>query len=381
MRSKDCNILFVDLRATNSRTGGGSSQSLKLLISSLIDKGQENLNILETNFNKEYLDKNYNSKIKRFSIKFPNVFGKYNRELMKIGNLFKLIFMLPILNVQYYSKIKKNDINTIIYNESRAFLTFYLANLVLRLNNNIQIITYIRGEKSINDTFSTLVIKGSTKIIVLADYMYDLIKQKKKVYVLSNGVHLEPYNPEIKIEIGLTQIICVGTLTPLKGQKDLIQALIGLDKNIRDKIHVTFLGDKRDSKFLNELNNLIEENNLHNIVFAGEQKNIQSWYKSSDIIIHPSYYEGVPRVLLESSNYPIVKIVSAIPGNEEVIKDNFNGYTYKLGEISSLSNLIINVMNLNEHEKIELYKNGWDLINNKFNIEENPQKFLHILGE
>src|SRR5690625_3580043 len=149
-------------RATNSRTGGGSSQSLKLLISSLVDKGHKDLNILETNFNKEYLDKNYNSTINRFSIRFPNVFGKYDKELLKIGNLFKLIFMLPILNVQYYSKIKKSDINTIIYNESRAFLTFCLANIVLRLNNNIQIITYIRGEKSINSTFSNFVIKGST---------------------------------------------------------------------------------------------------------------------------------------------------------------------------------------------------------------------------
>ena len=51
----------------------------------------------------------------------------------------------------------------------------------------------------------------------------------------------------------------------------------------------------------------------------------------------------MPTVLMEAINYNLPTVTYSIPGSEDVIKQNMNGYIHKVGDILSLENSIIKI--------------------------------------
>ena len=75
--------------------------------------------------------------------------------------------------------------------------------------------------------------------------------------------------------------------------------------------------------------------------FLGQQKNVYSILRKSNIFVLPSGSEGLSTVLLEAMKNKVPVIACDIAGNRELIQHGFSGWLVKVGDITELSAAII----------------------------------------
>ena len=177
----------------------------------------------------------------------------------------------------------------------------------------------------------------ANRIITISDTIADHIKNRyqKNAIVIPNGVLLPDIlqSNDSLLKYGLTKgnyILAVGRFVPEKGFHDLITAFNQIrhvecinpeHKDLQQTNHwkLVIIGeaDHEDAYSIN-LKTQAKENS--NIILTGflTGKPLQELYSNAGIFVLPSYYEGLPIVLLEALSYGLSCIASDIPANKNV---------------------------------------------------------------
>jgi len=95
-----------------------------------------------------------------------------------------------------------------------------------------------------------------------------------------------------------------------------------------------------------------ENNNI--IEFLGKTDNIKEFLKIADVIVLPSYREGLSRVLIESAAASKPIITTNVPGCKEIVTDEKNGYLCDVKSIGSLQKCIETMIHLSKNERIKM---------------------------
>jgi len=179
-------------------------------------------------------------------------------------------------------------------------------------------------------------LRGADAIICESDYFRDLLHQlgipKGKIFVIANGIDLGKFKvgdkPSARQQLGLlegkTIILNIGGMSPVKGQKYLVEAIpeiIAKDKHVQ----FIFVGDGEVRK---ELESLVSASELNPyVLFAGMQNvsQIPLWLNAADIFVLPSLSEGNPNVLLEAMACGLAVVSTAVGGIPDMIRDKQEG--------------------------------------------------------
>lgn len=102
------------------------------------------------------------------------------------------------------------------------------------------------------------------------------------------------------------------------------------------------------------------------IIYLGKIKNMINLFKSVDVIVLPSYREGLSKSLTEAASMSIPIITSNVPGCIDVVKNNFNGFICEAKSISSLKDKIKKIIELSEEERLKMGRNGRKIAVSKF---------------
>jgi glycosyltransferase involved in cell wall biosynthesis len=100
---------------------------------------------------------------------------------------------------------------------------------------------------------------------------------------------------------------------------------------------------------------LIEGDGRFNLVGRVEQNRVIEYYRQADLTIVPSFcYENSPTVIYESlvANVPV--IAADIGGIGEIVKDDYNGFTFAPGNEKNLIEVLEHF--LTHPENIEMVK-------------------------
>lgn len=161
---------------------------------------------------------------------------------------------------------------------------------------------------------------------------------KQSVYVCPN-MH-KPKQDVITIFKEYNNVLMVACF---RRQKDHVTALKALHHIINvidiNNIHITFAGDGPQRGLIE---NYIDKLGLQkNVTLLGEVANIDACYNTCDMVILPTYYEGLPMSLIEAiqKNKPI--IATNVGGISEIIDDTVNGNLIAVGDYKHLANLIV----------------------------------------
>jgi len=96
------------------------------------------------------------------------------------------------------------------------------------------------------------------------------------------------------------RILIFGRIQHEKGQKDGLLALLNLAKK-GITFTITIQGPVENETFYQELTELAKQFGPPNpVTFLGPSKNVQEVYQQHDLLLFPSYGEGVPNTLIES---------------------------------------------------------------------------------
>lgn len=205
--------------------------------------------------------------------------------------------------------------------------------------------------------------KWANGIVCISETIAAHVREKyhRHVTVIPNGVILpQILQSDIMLrKYGLTKgryILSVGRFVPEKGFHDLINAFNQLSVQYLNlltenwKLVIAGKADHEDS-YSAGLKARAQENS--NIILTGfvTGKPLQELYSNAGLFVLPSYYEGLPIVLLEALSYRLSCVVSDIPANREVELNNDR--FFKVGNVEFLSEKILEFINnpLSDEEK------------------------------
>jgi glycosyltransferase involved in cell wall biosynthesis len=166
----------------------------------------------------------------------------------------------------------------------------------------------------------------ANRLIAISKFIYDEIKSKygRESINIQNGICVKKRTHQTMFldKRGIVPnkyILSVGRLVPEKGFHILIQAFKALA--IEDwKLVIAGAADHED-EYSRDLMASTQDNSA--IVMTGylTQDRLRQLYSHAGLFILPSFYEGLPIVLLEAMSYGLPCIVSDIAGNRTVELD------------------------------------------------------------
>jgi glycosyltransferase involved in cell wall biosynthesis len=180
-------------------------------------------------------------------------------------------------------------------------------------------------------------LRRSHAIVVLCNDWKEKIEKKfalKNICVINNPI---PFDIEQiiswtkKSNLDPARILFLGFLLKSKGIYDIIEIAERFSRSSLSPRFIVCGKGPEEKDFLRK----IQDKNVQNIKYLGwvSGKKKMDLYQNSDIFLLPSYFEGLPMVLLEaiSSGLPIV--ATRVGGVPEIVVEGENGYLLKPGEI------------------------------------------------
>jgi glycosyltransferase involved in cell wall biosynthesis len=144
-----------------------------------------------------------------------------------------------------------------------------------------------------------------------------------EIPIIPNGVSMDEFSlTNRQTSDGVVRVLTVSRLTPRKGIRFLIRAMVGLPKHIR--LIIVGEGDERHT-----LESIADSAGVSDRVeFRGliPHEELPAIYREADIFCLPSLNEGMSNTMLEAiaSGLPIVATITG--GTEELVTNGRNGY-------------------------------------------------------
>ena len=248
----------------------------------------------------------------------------------------------------------------------------------------VKIVYFVHGFRfmSKSNIFKSLIFKLIEKILSLntnffitinsEDYNYavhNLTDKKKCQKVNEEGLNLN-FKKKIKIKKkkAIKKILVIAAYKKEKGYYELLK----IAERIRDKnLNIECYGYGNFEKF----KQIKSQKKIKKISFNKFDPNLNKIMKNYDILLHLSKREGLPVSLMQSLSKGIPVICYNIRGNNDLIKDNFNGlfvssYKEVLGKILFI--------NFNKNFFHKLRNNAIKTIDNSFSQDQINQNILKI---
>ncbi len=132
-------------------------------------------------------------------------------------------------------------------------------------------------------------------------------------------------------------VIQAAKLEKPKGHAVTISAARVLEAS-HPSIQFCILGDGPEREQLERL-----AQGLSNIEFMGHQTDMGSWFAAADLLVLPSYREGMGSVLLEASLAGVPVIGTKAGGIPDAIKHETNGLLIEIGDSKGLAKAILRI--------------------------------------
>lgn len=194
-----------------------------------------------------------------------------------------------------------------------------------------------------------LFISPSSQVIVQNQDDYTLLLSNRLVHesslflIQGSGVNTQRFSPENRQARVLGKKINVlmgARLLEDKGVREYVQAAQSIvDK--RDDVTFWLVGQvdvgNPSSISESELNDWQESGKLQ---LLGHVDNMESILGVTDIVVLPSYREGLPRILIEAAACGLPLVTTDVPGCREVVDDGINGLLVTVKQVDELCEAI-----------------------------------------
>jgi colanic acid/amylovoran biosynthesis glycosyltransferase len=149
------------------------------------------------------------------------------------------------------------------------------------------------------------------------------------------GIDVDGYSPRPhRANPVPIRLLCVGRLSPEKGQAFLLDVMAALGTGIPVCLHL--VGDGPDRGWLERI---ASQRGLEATVkFEGylDQKRLTTLYSATDIFVLPSLAEGIPTVLIEAMAMEIPCVAPHIAGVPELIEHGSDGMLFQVANTRDL---------------------------------------------
>ncbi len=178
-------------------------------------------------------------------------------------------------------------------------------------------------------------------------------------------------------DAGPVRLLCVGRLTPAKGQLLLLQACAELQRQALP-FALTLVGDGPDRACLEQA---VHRHGLQQQVrFAGplNQSEVQAELAHADAFVLPSLAEGIPVVLMEAMASGVPCVTCPVNGIPELIEHGVNGLLATPGDVQALTVQLRRVVE-DASLRRRLAVQGRTKVEQHFQLDRNVARLADIL--
>lgn len=163
---------------------------------------------------------------------------------------------------------------------------------------------------------------------------------KKKIYEIANGIESKWISPTIKPITKPIKFIFVGRYERRKGIEELCTVISNLLTRFEFEFH--FVG--AIPKYLQIDSPYVTYWGLVEDIYE-----LQTIYRQTDVLVCPSYSEGMPTVILEAMASGLAVIATNVGAVNEIVSKQ-NGWLIDLGSIVQLHQALFNAIHISEEE-------------------------------
>ena len=114
-------------------------------------------------------------------------------------------------------------------------------------------------------------------------------------------------------------------------------------------------------------------------VMPGFRHDLDSFIAAADVVVLPSFTEGLPNVALEASAAGVPVVATAVGGTPEVVADGETGYLVAPGEPEALASKVITLLREPLLRK-RMGEAGRERMREMFSFEAQADAYLKLFG-
>lgn len=277
------------------------------------------------------------------------------------------------LRVPLITMIRGNDFDAGIFSVKRGDI----LREALKASSCICAVSKDKVEK-ISALFPQTKIEWTPNGIDLTDWEFSdediLFAQKSRISAFGSGRVTSGTNT--KITSAPRVLGFFGQLKRKKGGLFFLESL--MRSGHASRFHLLFVGDAEE-EMLEWLEANKEEVSFTFFPFL-DRYELLPYYASCDMIVIPSFYDGLPNVLLEASALGIPAIASTAGGMRDVLINKENAFLFAASDEHECRKAIESAANASDEELKRLGSNCIELAKN-FSHQKEAERYLQILKE
>lgn len=310
--------------------------------------------------------------------------GRWSDEFRKIGH--KVLTLTP----QWHESIHQYTVG--IGNELSQFDALFLNNSPLAnpalglLPANVLVlpVLHLKLPGMIANAIANF--KECSQVVIISPTLQKSIEDtgvvpKDNISLICNGVDVQNTYPRENKRAASKSNLHIGYLGRIehshKGVLN-IPTILRMYEGEKDTLKLSIIGDGPD------MNNLKQglattcpwlKVQYHGYIPNKEAKDILATF---DVLLMPSYYEGLPIALLEAMALGVIPLVSRLPGSTDiVVKDGKNGFIADPDDYAVFASALSRLDN-EVTLRSELSKNAWKTIADDFNAEKMAGQYITL---
>lgn len=178
--------------------------------------------------------------------------------------------------------------------------------------------------------------------IVLSEFWKDFFENSigcNNVYIVNNIVHRPEIFKKKSLTDHVTTFLFMGVIADRKGIFDVLPAVEHLKKQgLKFKVIVGGFGEIE--RFTSEVKRLGLEDYIDFRGWLHDDDKINA-FNESDVLLLPSYFEGLPIAILEAMAYGRGVISTPVGGIPEIITNGENGFLVTPGNVDEIKNAML----------------------------------------
>lgn len=297
-------------------------------------------------------------------------------------HLFTNSYLMQIIRVWREIKHFKPDV-VIAYMEGAALI----ASIVRFFNNKFVLIASERNvtwERTFKRSVRFHFYKKADYIVPNSFTQTALLRSRypnltSKLITIPNYTDLSLFSPSGHEIAQVIKIIVVARVNRNKNTLNLINAAKKLrdDKDI-PPFRVDWYGNPHSGEYYDECNNVIGgDESLFTI--HEPQKNIASYYQSSDIFCLPSLSEGFPNSLSEAMCCGMPVVCSNVCDIPEIVRDTVDGFLFNPNSLDDMVIALKKMLLLPDNERIRMGQNSRRRAEELFDKQHFVEQYIKLI--
>ena len=256
---------------------------------------------------------------------------------------------------------------------------------------DIELITFLRGNDFDTSIFTPRKRETLEYALKESKIVFSVSREKAwkvnqwlsevEVHFVPNGIAISDWEPAPG-ELDFAQQwkqersgkLTLGFMGQLKAKKGIDFFLEAFSKtNLKEQFHFLFIGDI-DPDLLEVLTQ--DEIHFTHLAFL-DRYELMKHYLCCDAVMIPSFYEGMPNVMLEAGALGIPVIASAVDGMKDLLEHNKDGLLFQAGDLDACRRVLYDFAAHESRE--ELGKALQQKIRNQYTSEHETEEYIKHL--